>query len=387
MKDQNDVLTLLAQGLEAAANEHTVATLGDRQAYLGMSDLARGLSCPRAVLADKLRPENRGMTLEKLLTLRRGHWLEHGIEEALSSAKVKFVSQLEIGIWHQGVPIKAHLDLVLLDELSQSVTVLELKSITHLRDHVYGSHEAQLYGQLGLLQRFWREPVFIVDQSFKKDMDKPVDSKPCSFAELVGRQLGIRFAKDADSVSICGFVLTVSPNGARAFGPYSPNDAVLDVLLETGQELWQRLSEIKDGQLDFADIFHQQGFSPLCDWCRHNRDCPKFNGPEHHDLEPELVKLADMKTHRGNIDNEIKEREDQLKAIAMLLGLAGQWINTNSYRFKVASQNGRVIIDQALLQANLGQLKRGDRDQLLAAVEAARKTGKPFERLHLSPIN
>ena len=243
-----EVLSLLAKGLEAAANEHTVSTLGDRQTYLGMSDLARGLSCPRAVVAGKLTPDNSGITLNKLLQLRRGHWLEFGVEEALSALKAKYISQLEISIQHQGVPIKAHLDLVLPDESSQSVTVLELKSVGHLRDQVYGSHEAQLYGQLGLLSRYWSSDVFSVSRQFEKRAAKPVSSNSCSFPELARRHLGIQLAEDVDLISIQGFVLTVSTNGARAFGPYMPNSVVLSGLLEAGAELWQRLDAVKSGR-------------------------------------------------------------------------------------------------------------------------------------------
>ena len=382
-----DVLTLLARGLGAAANSHTVSTLGDRRHYLGMSDLARGLSCPRAVVADKLRNDNAALPLEKLIQLRRGHWLEHGIEEALVAASQKLISQLEISIEHQRVPIKAHLDLVLPVEATQSVTVLELKSVGHLRDQVYGSHEAQLYGQLGLLHRFWKQPVFSVTSKFEKGACEPASSKSCSFPELVRRHLGIQLANDIDSISIHGFVLTVSPNAAQAFGPYDPNDTVLNTLLKISQKLWLQLAEIKSGQAILGDIAYPRSFDPLCDWCRHNHDCPKFAGPDQVDLEPELAALAALKKNRSSYDAEIKEREEQLKAIVDLMGLSGRWINTPNYRFKVASQAGRISLDQGLLKANLGQLTRVDQAQLLSAVESAQKPGKPFDRFYLSPIN
>ena len=382
-----EVLSLLARGLEAAANKHTVSTLGDRQTYLGMSDLARGLSCPRAVVADKLAPDNPGTTLDRLLPLRRGHWLEYGVEEALSALNTKYISQLEISIQHQDVPIKAHLDLVLLDEVSQSVTVLELKSAGHLRDQVYGSHEAQLYGQLGLLSRYWNDDAFSIDRQLGNGVSKPVSSDSCSFPELVRRQLGIQLAEDIDLISIQGFVLTVSPKSAKAFGPYLPNSAVLSGLLEAGVELCQKLTEIKAGRAMLDEIAFQKSFDPLCGWCRHNHNCPKFDGPDQLDLEPELAALADLKKRRSYFDAEIKEREEQLKAIADLMGLSGQWINTPNYRFKVANQAGRVTLDQNLLKANLSHLKRIDQAQMLAALESAQKPGKPFERFYLSPIN
>ncbi len=54
MKTQEEILSLLAEGLKAAGERHTALNLGDRGRYLGVSDLALGLTCPRAVVAAKL---------------------------------------------------------------------------------------------------------------------------------------------------------------------------------------------------------------------------------------------------------------------------------------------------------------------------------------------
>ena len=382
------ILSLLATGLEAASEAQTVSSLGDRQSYLGMSDLARGLACPRAVLARKLNNQPEPQPLKTLLQLRRGHWLEYGVEEALSAVGQKFISQLEISIEHQGVPIKAHLDFVLFDEAAKVITVIELKSICHIRDQVYGSHEAQLYGQLGLLCNFWDHQVFqISGAQFDQPVSEPVGSNYDSFPDLVQRQLGIQLPKDADSISIRGFVLTISPNDARAFGPYEPNREFLEVILKTGVAIWQSLAEIRAGQttLDAAPI--QYGFSPLCDFCTDNRSCPKFQGDSHPDLEPELSTLADLKSRRSRLEEEIKEREEQLKAIAALMGKSGQWINGQHHRFKVSQMAGRASIDQNLLKSHLGQLRKVDQSQLESILASSQKNGRPFERLQLSPIN
>ncbi|UQZ90624.1 hypothetical protein C4J81_15975 [Deltaproteobacteria bacterium Smac51] len=385
MKAQ-ELLSLLASGLEAAAHAHTASNLGDRRTYLGMSDLARGLTCPRAVVARKLNGEPTSLSLETLLQLRRGHWLEYGVEEALTAAGQKFISQLEISIEHNGVPIKAHLDLLIFDEEAKAVTVIELKSVGRLRDHVYGSHEAQLYGQLGLLHRYWSQAVF-ANNVFVKGSSLPACSEYCSFSELASRQLGVQLPKDADSVSIHGFVLTVAPQSAKAFGPYAPNDEVLKVLFQTGAGLWSHMEEIRSGRADLGQVAYQQGFDPLCDWCGHNRDCPKFQGDSHPALEPELSALADLKAARSRLEEEIKEREEQLKAIAAIMGKSGQWISGNRYRFKVSRMPGRATIDQHLLKSSLGQLKQVDENQLDSLLSSAQKISRPFERLQLSPIH
>lgn len=385
MKAQ-ELLSLLASGLEAAAHGHTVSALGDRQSYLGMSDLARGLACPRAVVARKLNGETTSPALETLLQLRRGHWLEYGVEEALTVIGQKFISQLEISIEHQGVPIKAHLDLIIFDEAAKAVTVIELKSVGRLRDHVYGSHEAQLYGQLGLLHRYWDQAAF-ASNVFVKGLSLPGDSEYRSFPKLVSRQFGIQLPKDADSVSIHGFILTVAPQSAKAFGPYVPNDEVLNVLFQTSIGLWNHMEEIRSGRTGLSQVAHQQGFDPLCDWCGHNRDCPKFQGDSHPALEPELSALADLKVARSRLEEEIKEREEQLKAIATVMGKSGQWINGGHHRFKVSKMAGRATIDQHLLKSSLGQLKKVDENQLDSLLASVQKTGRPFERLQVSRIN
>ncbi|UQZ88024.1 hypothetical protein C4J81_01840 [Deltaproteobacteria bacterium Smac51] len=386
MKNQQKILSLLANGLEAARHQHTLQSLGDRGTYLGMSDLALGLRCPRAVVARKVLDKNDGMGLNQLIRLSRGHWLEHGIEEALAAVGQKFISQLEISVEIQVVSIKAHLDLVLIADDGRSITVLELKSSARRRDQVYGTHEAQLYGQLGLLQRFWSQSVFKSEQ-FGKGASEHVSAGFCSFPELTQRQFGIKVPVDVKSVSIRGFVLTVSPDEACAFGPYEPNDKFLEVILSTGVNLWQRIEEIRSDQATLHDISHQHGFDPLCEYCTDNRNCPNFQGPEHPELEPELSDLVSLKEQRSRLDDEIKEREEQLKAIAAIMKLNGRWINGLRHRFKIYQMQGRVTIDQAVLNANIDQLKRIDREQLLAAMASAQKIGRQFERLQLSSIN
>ena len=49
--------------------------------------------------------------LERLLTLQRGHWFGAWVGQALASLGLHVLPQLEISWQHQGVPVKAHLDL------------------------------------------------------------------------------------------------------------------------------------------------------------------------------------------------------------------------------------------------------------------------------------
>jgi hypothetical protein len=377
MKTQEEILSLLLSGLTRASENHTRETLGDRSAYLGLSDLALGLSCPRTVAAEKLTVNQPVKGLESLLKLRRGHWLEHGLEEALTAIRRKYISQLRLSLSHENVPIEGHLDLVLPGEDNRSLTVLELKSVACLRDQVSATHEAQLYGQITLLKELWARPAFSSGDC----------SESFSLPELVKRRLGIALPRSAGSVSIRGFVLTVAPQAAKAFGPYEPNGDVLELLLKTGTRLWQYIASIRAGQATLDDVPWLTGFHLECDWCAHNRDCPKFQGDYQPEFEPELDALTEMKAARNDLDVEIKEMEDRVKALASLLKLPGQWINTLHYRFRVSAQAGKVTLDQNILKAGLRQAGGMKEEEFNALLASAQKTGRAFQRLQISPIN
>ena len=66
------LLEVLRQGLERYGQRQTQTMLGDRAAYIGVSDIGRYAECPRAALAGKLLPPE--TSLERLFTLQRGHW-------------------------------------------------------------------------------------------------------------------------------------------------------------------------------------------------------------------------------------------------------------------------------------------------------------------------
>ena len=68
---------LIRQGLQAVAHNDTLAHLGDRSRYVGMSDIGQHWECPRAALARKVLPT--ADSLDRLLILQRGHWFEAGV--------------------------------------------------------------------------------------------------------------------------------------------------------------------------------------------------------------------------------------------------------------------------------------------------------------------
>jgi hypothetical protein len=339
-----------------------------------MSDLSQALSCPRAVVANKLANGDSSLNLNKLLTLERGHWLEAGLEKSLKLAGQPLITQLEIAITHQGVPIKAHLDFTLYDQDAQCVTVLETKSMAKIHDEVFETHEAQVNGQIGLLSKFWSDPVFRLEG----------DLEQTSFPQIAKRVWGTALPK---SPVINGFVLAISPNEGRAFGAYQPDMNILDRLLNRGAEIWNHLNDINNGVYVLDDVPFNPNFSPLCSYCRFNKDCPKYSGDCCPSLESELTTLAKLKVSRSTLEDEIKDRESQLKSISALMGRSNQWISANSYRFKVGTQKGRVSLDQSLLKDNLSQIIGLDYESLLNLLASSQKDGQPFERFYLSPIN
>jgi hypothetical protein len=377
MPSENEMLTLLAEGLEASSRNQAALELGDRSSYLGLSDLARAMSCPRPVILNKVLKGSKPQSLQHLLQLSRGHWLESGIEMCLESLGVSFIRQMEIAVRHEEVPIKAHLDLVIPGTDSNSVTVLEIKSAAKSRDCVYESHEAQLYGQLGLLSKYWSEPVFTAGGS--KDS--------VSFPELARKHLRLNLPDSPDTSTVSGFVLTVSPNDARAFGPYFPNRMMLDMLLARASSTWSLLQEIKAGRSSIEGIPYQKEFSPLCDYCGFNHDCPKFKGDSCDGLAPDLEELIDLKARLASLEDEIKDREDTLKSLASRFNCNGRWISADSYRFKVTEQKGRSSLDRHLLQENLSQKAHLEDGLISEVVSSSFKQGKPFQRLCLSPVN
>ena len=103
-----------------------------RSRYVGLSDIAKMLDCPRAALAGKLfTPEYRSTdeALKHQITFRRGHWFETGVHQALVGYGLSPLFQLEIESRYEDVPIKAHLDFTLVtDQPHPTVRILEVKS-------------------------------------------------------------------------------------------------------------------------------------------------------------------------------------------------------------------------------------------------------------------
>ena len=384
-KDRTEGLrALIRQGLQAVAHKDTLAHLGDRSCYVGMSDIGQHWECPRAALARKVLPTTN--SLERLLTLQRGHWFESGVGQALASLGLHVLPQLEINWQHQGVPIKAHLDFVLVwGAPVNAIRILEVKSTDKLPASPHDSHLLQLHGQIGLLTKAWSKPVFSI-----RAEDGTLLHDKMTFPQLCLAQLGLQLPKQAEEVSMEAWLLCLSMKDVTTFGPYTFNQAMLDTALDHAVQLWGDLTAYRAGNLSLSQVTCAQGFYPICSYCEYNGDCPNFpQGVQMPQWEPALDKLAVLKNQRTTLDAEIKEMEAVLKLVHRQAGTR-DWVQAGKHRFRTAITSGRSTLNREALHEELAAIFRFeglgdiDVDALLARCE---RMGAPFERLTISPIN
>lgn len=375
---------LIRQGLEAVSQKSTAAHLGDRSTYVGMSDIGQHWECPRAALARKVVPTPN--SLERLLTLQRGHWFESGVGQALASLGLHVLPQLEISWQHQGVPIKAHLDFVLVwGAPVNAIRILEVKSTDKLPGTPHDSHLLQLHGQIGLLTKAWSKPVFSL-----RAEDGTLLHDKMTFPQLCHTRLGLQLPTTADKTSMEAWLLCLSMKDVTTFGPYTFNQAMLDTALDHATQLWGDLTAHRAGNLSLSEVTCAQGFYPICSYCEYNGDCPKFpQGVQMPQWEPALEKLAALKEQRTALDKEIKEMEAVLKLVHRQAGTR-DWVQAGKHRFRMSVAAGRSTLNREALHEELAAIFRFeglgdiDVDALLARCE---RMGAPFERLTISPIN
>ena len=388
------LLRLLTQGLLAHAEHKTTTELGDRSQYIGMSDIGKGMECLRAAVASKLgmsaipaatavdgfAPDDVARVLARQIILQRGHWQEYGIEKALAATGVKLVPQLEISIEHSGVPIKAHLDFTLIwGEQRPAVRVLELKSNERIPDSLYASYEAQLYGQVGLLKSYWTEPCFSAPGTGMQSV---------TFPQIIQGLFGVALPEFLDDVDIEAWVLSISMAEVRPFGPYLPDEAMLEICLETAVGIWRTAKDVCSGNLELNDLDYCRGFHPLCDWCDVNADCPKFQAVSISSDSAcglELEELAMLKERKVALEERIADAEERIRQTYSLIGTQ-DWISTGDHRFRVTTVAGRKTLDRELVADALTSLLDDD-FKAQTALEQCEKAGRPHERLYIGKIS
>ena len=347
------LLEIITHGLALYANRNTLTQLGNREEYIGMSDLGSYMTCPRTAVMNKLHPRNLTHDRKPLLTMQRGHWFEDGIAGALKTLELPLVRQLEIAVTHNGTPIKAHLDFVLASNHPRpTVRILEIKSCQKLPDCLYASYETQVYGQVGLLTRYWEEPVFSVreDTGQYRFQDQ-------TFPEIAHHLWNLNLPYEWEEVDIEAWVLCLSMTDAKVFGPYVSDAGMLDAVLGKAEEFWSTIRQIKDGIFDTSSLKTTSGFNPLCEHCLWNTDCPKFIGNDHPEFSPELEELETWKSERAILEEKIKRKESAMKEwYAHTCGPQNGWIQAGHWRFKASEIPGRRTLDKDSLVGELIEL-------------------------------
>ena len=370
---------ILCRGLERDARQRTTILLGDRSRYVGLSDIAKMLDCPRAALAGKLyTPESRNTAeaLKRRIAFHRGHWFETGVHQALIGYGLSPLSQLEIEIRYGDVPIKAHLDFTLVtDQPQPTVRILEVKSTAKLPTTLSESYLMQIGAQTALLKAYWNHPVFSIIQETGEVLYHR------TLPEICKELLDVSLPDDASACDIQGWVLCLSMCDAKAFGPFLPEDMDVAQCLDMASEFWETMNDLKEHRLNLNAIRTTQGLAPLCPSCFWKEDCPHFKGYSHPEWEDTLVQFIKLKTQKKSIEAEIGELESRLKVAYQLSHtVRGEWINTGNHTFRVIPQNGRITLDRKRLHEELETLL-GEQDAQMFMAKCE-KQGEPFERLY-----
>ena len=374
------LLELIRQGLLAHREKTTGKQLGNRADYVGLSDVAAFVQCPRAAIIRRLPIKEASDNFSRTWTLGRGHILEDGIANALFSLKVPCARQLEIALDNEGTPVQAHLDFVLVSTMPKpTIRILEVKTCTRLPDVLYPSYETQVLGQVGLFHKCYALPQF----SLRDEHGEPVCAG-MTFPQLSRKLWGISLPDDVKAVDLEAWVLCLSMTDAKVFGPYLPDESITDFCLSTASKIWTAAKQRGLDEMDTA-----RGFHPLCEHCVWNLDCPKFRGVSHPELSSYLDELQMRKEERRNLDETIRQHEQFFKDWYANSNTQGRWIEAGNQRFRTTEIPGRRTLDKAGLMEELSEIFQanaiGDID-VLTLFARHEKQGEPSQRLTICPI-
>ncbi len=399
MCDKIKSMGLLAQitkGLLKHSDNETVLHLGDRTKYIGMSDIGAGVECLRKAVGSKIGGKKHydandvadwfcqkdfdkiEKELSRQLILQRGHWFERGVLDVLYCNTTNLFSQLEIEVEINNVPMKAHLDFVLISGGNKpAVRILELKSCDKIPKHLYTAYECQLYAQIGLLYNFWNDKVF----NLKSDSSEVLFEK-LTFPEIAQQAFGIELPKDIKSVDLEGWVLSLSMKSAKAFGPYLNSEIMTDLCCDTAKKIWQSAQQVKSGEVTLNELETCTGFNPLCDYCDFADDCPKFTKVQFDDeaCNATLKALNELKEHKKILCAEIEHIESQLKEFYSQCQIDGNWIDVGEFSFRSVESAGRKSFDKDALKSELMELIGEEETNNL--FEKCTETGSPSQRLY-----
>lgn len=282
-----------------------------------------------------------------MLILQRGHWFEEGISKALSALNLNYVTQLEIKTEIQSVPLIAHLDFVLVGEnnCKKVVRILEVKSVSDIPVNPRTAHFYQVHGQVGLLTENWNNPVFSLKNNKGEHLYQDL-----TFPQLCEKHFGIILPENPVQTDLEAWLLYLSMKDGRAFGPYVHNSFLMQEVYGFAQNFWSDTQKFVQGNAQPQPV---KGFYPLCDYCPYDKDCPKFSKSTYQpEFEEVLENITALKQQKKEADEKIKQIEESMKHAYSLSGLE-DWIQTDSYRFRLITTNGRKTLSREMLMQEL----------------------------------
>lgn len=383
-KRSQKLFEIITHGLSLYTTRNAQSQLGNREEYVGLSDVASFVQCPRAAVLRRLSIKKGGDNdFSRTWTLARGHFLEDGIACALSALGLPLIRQLEIRE-ESSVPLRAHLDFVLAtSEPKPTVRILEIKTSSVLPETLYANYEIQVLGQVGLFQKNYGKTAFHVKDSQGKSVCSQM-----SFPQITRHLWGMDFPNKADDVDIEAWVLCLSMTDAKVFGPYVQDLNILNFCIKKAEVFWRDTKSLASGQLDLDSMDTALGFHPLCGRCEWNADCPKFIGNDHPELASELEELETWKSERASLEEKIKGKEAAMKDwYTHTSDTKDGWIQAGDYRFKASEIPGRRTLAKDNLAGELIELFHdGGMDDVDVPALIARheKVSAPSTRLFIN---
>jgi len=130
-------------------NRKQSATLGDRNQYIGSSDVA---GCIRKAYLQRKHPSQ--PNFNTLLKFSRGHIAETLIDNIFQAGGAKHLYDTQVELTHPKLPLKAHIDFLFYADFdgTPELHAIEVKSVNGIPDAAYPQWEDQLMYQLGLLR-------------------------------------------------------------------------------------------------------------------------------------------------------------------------------------------------------------------------------------------
>ena len=184
------------------------------------------------------------------------------------------------------------------------------------------------------------------------------------------------------------WVLCLSMQDAKVFGPYVADSNMLKAGLDAGVSLWKETSALKEGQLLAKDLKVVSGYHPLCSHCNYAGNCPKFAGLEHLELHEQLEQLITWKSERSALDEKIRQAEGEMKEMYAHIDAHGQWVSVGNRRFRVSDIPGRRSLDRDSLAEEIGAVfaMEGIDMDVPALFARHEKIGFPSSRLTINTL-